>query len=187
MNDTNIDIRDWPEADIKIYNNIVEQEQEVLSAAKRIVDNYWVRLDKTNRTIMDNKRTGQNINQKTGVVAPVVETVKTGNRITGRLIWGVFAATGFQKKNRRTWKRIPFSKGAYEHTYMPNAILKNSVGWDAPYILAAEAELEPLRLMLKNYQRMIVSMTARNRRVIKLTEKRANLWRINQLSDASRN
>ena len=177
MKSADLDVSDWAEVDVAIYEFVVAREQEVIAQARMIVDQYWAKFERSNKTVLENRRTGQDPKRKTGVVAPVIEAVQAAGRYSGRVIWCTFGMKGYQQKNRNAWKRIPFSKTTgYENTYNPNAILKYSVGWDASAILETEAQLQPLRLALKNYQRIIVSIAARYRRVNRLTEKRVNTY-----------
>ena len=177
MKSANLDMSDWAETDVAIYEFVVAREQEVIARARMIVDQYWAKFERSNKTVMDNKKIGQDPKRKVGIVAPVIEAVQTTGRTSGRLIWCTFGMKGYQQKNRNAWKRIPFSKTTgYENTYNPNALLKHSVGWDASTILGTEAQLQPLRLAVKNYQRIIISIAARYRRVNRLTEKRVNTY-----------
>lgn len=173
---TELDMSVWSDSDTHVFNTIVEAELEEISKARRIVDKFWVHFERSNKAILDDKKIGRDSKRKTSVMAPVVERVETTGRYSGRLIWCLFEWKGFQKRNRNAWKRVPFSKGAYEHTYNPSILVKHSVGWDTKAILETEAQLEPIRLTLKNYQRIIVSMAAKNRRIIKLTQKRESTY-----------
>ncbi|MCI2286051.1 hypothetical protein L3081_24830 [Colwellia sp. MSW7] len=171
-----LDMSDWSDGDIRIFNTVVNAEIEEIDRARRIVDKYWVGFERSNRAILNDKKIGVDSKRKTSVLAPVIEKVETSGRNSARIIWCLFEWKGFQKRNRNAWKRVPFSKGHYEYTYNPSVLVKHSVGWDSISILETEAQLEPIRLTLKNYQRMIVSMSAKYRRVSKLTQKREFIY-----------
>lgn len=176
MNKTEYEIVGWCEEDIVIYQCILEKEEDVLAKATMIVDQYWANFDTSNRTILSNRKSGQDSKRKVACLAPVIEIAPSTGRRICRIIWRTFEAKGFQRANRGAGKRVPYSRGYYEYTYNPNKLMSHSVGWDARAILEVEARLEPLRLTLKNYQRILVSMAAKYRRIHNLNEKRENTY-----------
>lgn len=171
-----LDMSGWSDGDTRIFDAVINSELEELDRARRVVDKYWVHFERSNKAILSDKKIGVDSKRKTGVLAPVIEKAETTGRQSGRIIWCLFEWKGFQKRNRNAWKRVPFSKGNYEYTYNPSVLLKHSVGWDSKAILEAEAQLEPIRLTLKNYQRIIVSMSTKYRRINKLTQKRESTY-----------
>jgi hypothetical protein len=170
------DTSGWDEGDVSIYQSIVEAEELAVNSAMMVIDKYWVNLDSSNRTILNNRKSGQDPGRQVACLAPVLEVAPSTGRNINRLIWRIFLAKGYQRINRSAGKRVPYSRGTYEYTYNPNTLLSHSVGWDARAILEAEAKLEPMRLALKNYQRILVSIAARYRRINKLNEKRENTY-----------
>lgn len=172
MSRVEYDTTNWVESDIYIFDAIVEAEEQAISTAQAIVDQYWIKFDSANRTVINNKKAGQDPKRKTAVLAPVLERGKSTGRRINRLVWQVFGTKGYQRANRGAGKRVAYGRGDYEYTYNPNTLLKHSVGWDAQSIIEAEAKLEPIRLTLKNYQRLLVSMAAKYRRIDRLTLKR---------------
>jgi len=176
MNNIEYDTTNWSDGDIAVFEAIVNAEKEAVAMARSVIDSYWVKFDSSNRIIMNNKRTGTDPKHKVAVIAPVIEAGASTGRKINRLIWRTFGTEGYQRNHRGAGRRVAFSRGDYEYTYSPNSLLKHSVGWDAKLILEAETKLEPIRLALKNYQRILVSIAARYRRVSRLTEKRVNTY-----------